>query len=44
MPQPPCPVFSIYPGANYVIRPDGKRKKITPDLKEEIINFHETYN
>jgi len=28
----------VYPGANYVIRPDGKRKKITPDLKEEIIN------
>ncbi len=27
-----------YPGANYIIRPDGKRKKITPDLKEEIIN------
>jgi len=27
-----------YPGANYVIRPDGKRKKISPDLKEEIIN------
>ena len=27
-----------YPGANYVIRPDGKRKKITADLKEEIIN------
>ena len=27
-----------YPGANYVIRPDGKRKKITDDLKEEIIN------
>jgi DNA-directed RNA polymerase subunit A' len=26
-----------YPGANYVLRPDGKRKKITPDLKEEII-------
>ncbi len=26
-----------YPGANYVIRPDGKRKKITEDLKEEII-------
>ncbi len=26
-----------YPGANYIIRPDGKRKKITPDLKEEII-------
>ncbi len=26
-----------YPGANYVIRPDGKRKKITTDLKEEII-------
>jgi DNA-directed RNA polymerase subunit A' len=27
-----------YPGANYVIRPDGKRKKVTPELKEEIIN------
>ncbi|MFA4953198.1 MAG: DNA-directed RNA polymerase subunit A' [Candidatus Pacearchaeota archaeon] len=27
-----------YPGANYVIRPDGKRKKITLELKEEIIN------
>ncbi len=26
-----------YPGANYVIRPDGKRKKIAPELKEEII-------
>jgi DNA-directed RNA polymerase subunit A' len=26
-----------YPGASYVIRPDGKRKKITADLKEEII-------
>jgi DNA-directed RNA polymerase subunit A' len=29
---------SEYPGANYVIRPDGKRKKISPELKEEIIN------
>lgn len=27
-----------YPGANYVIRPDGKKKKITPDLKEEIMS------
>jgi len=27
-----------YPGANYVIRSDGKRKKISVDLKEEIIN------
>jgi DNA-directed RNA polymerase subunit A' len=27
-----------YTGANYVIRPDGKRKKITPELKEEIIS------
>ena len=27
-----------YPGANYVIRPDGKRKKISSDLKEEIMN------
>jgi DNA-directed RNA polymerase subunit A' len=26
-----------YPGANYIIRPDGKRKKISPELKEEII-------
>ncbi|MFH1307647.1 MAG: DNA-directed RNA polymerase subunit A' [archaeon] len=26
-----------YPGANYIIRPDGKRKKITDDLREEII-------
>ncbi len=27
-----------YPGASYVIRTDGKRKKITNELKEEIIN------
>ncbi len=27
-----------YPGANYIIRPDGKRKRITEDLKEEICN------
>jgi len=27
-----------YPGANYIIRPDGKRKKIAEELKEEIIN------
>jgi len=27
-----------YPGANYIIRSDGKRKKITSDLKEEIIS------
>jgi len=26
-----------YPGANYIIRPDGKRKKITEELKEEIM-------
>ena len=26
-----------YPSANYVIRPDGKKKRITSDLKEEII-------
>ena len=25
-----------YPGANYVIRPDGKKKRITEDLKDEI--------
>src|SRR3989339_720464 len=28
----------VYPGANYVIRPDGKKKKITEELKEEICN------
>jgi len=27
-----------YPGANYIIRPDRKRKKVTPDLKQEIID------
>ncbi|HRZ85416.1 MAG TPA: DNA-directed RNA polymerase subunit A' [Candidatus Paceibacterota bacterium] len=26
-----------YPGANYIVRPDGRRKKITNDLKQEII-------
>jgi len=26
-----------YPGANYVIRPDGKRKRITEDLRSEIV-------
>jgi DNA-directed RNA polymerase subunit A' len=26
-----------FPGASYVIRPDGRRKKITKDLQEEII-------
>ncbi len=26
----------VYPGANYIIRIDGKRKRITEDLKEEI--------
>jgi len=27
-----------YPGANYIVRPDGKRKKITDELKAEIID------
>jgi len=27
----------VYPSANYIIRPDGKRKKITSELKEEIL-------
>ncbi|MEK6915503.1 MAG: DNA-directed RNA polymerase subunit A' [Nanoarchaeota archaeon] len=27
-----------HPGANYVIRPDGKKKRITEELKEEICN------
>ena len=26
----------IYPGANYIIRIDGRRKRVTEDLKEEI--------
>ncbi|MEM4625196.1 MAG: DNA-directed RNA polymerase subunit A' [Candidatus Pacearchaeota archaeon] len=26
-----------YPSANYIVRPDGRRKKVTPDLKKEII-------
>jgi len=26
-----------YPSANYIIRPDKRRKKITPELKEEIV-------
>jgi len=25
-----------YPGANYIIRPDGKRKRITPDLMKDL--------
>lgn len=25
-----------YPGANYIIRPDGKRKRITDDLREDL--------
>ncbi|MCR4327570.1 MAG: DNA-directed RNA polymerase subunit A' [Nanoarchaeota archaeon] len=26
-----------WPGANYIIRPDGRKKKINPELQEEII-------
>ncbi len=26
-----------YPGANYIIRPDGKRKRITQELKQDLI-------
>ncbi len=26
-----------YPGANYIIRPDGRKKRISEDLKEEIM-------
>ena len=29
---------SAYPGANYVVRPDGKKKKITEDLKQELVD------
>ena len=28
---------SKYPGANYIIRSDGRKKRITEDLKEEIV-------
>ena len=27
-----------YPGANYIVRPDGKKKKITEEIKEDLIN------
>jgi len=27
-----------YPGANYILRPDGKRKRITDDLREDLQN------
>jgi DNA-directed RNA polymerase subunit A' len=27
-----------YPGANYIVRPDGRKKKITEELKEELVN------
>jgi len=27
-----------YPGANYIIRPDGKRKRITEELREDLQN------
>jgi len=27
----------VYPGANYIIRPDGKRKKITDETKEQLL-------
>jgi len=27
-----------YPGANYIVRPDGKRKRITDDLREDLAN------
>ncbi|MAF51361.1 MAG: DNA-directed RNA polymerase subunit A' [Nanoarchaeota archaeon] len=27
----------IYPGSNYVVRPDGKKKKITEESKEQLI-------
>ncbi len=27
----------VYPGANYIVRPDGKKKKITDDTKEQLL-------
>jgi DNA-directed RNA polymerase subunit A' len=29
---------TAYPGANYVIRPDGRKKRITDELKDELCN------
>jgi len=31
-----------YPGANYIIRPDGKRKRIAEDIKEALVDEIET--
>ena len=28
---------TIYPGANYIVRPDGKKKKITEETKQQLI-------
>jgi len=28
---------NVYPGANYIIRPDGKKKKITDETKEQLL-------
>ena len=27
----------VYPGANYIVRPDGKKKKITDETKEQLL-------
>ena len=27
----------VYPGANYIVRPDGKKKKITEETKEQLL-------
>ncbi|HIH24548.1 TPA: DNA-directed RNA polymerase subunit A', partial [Candidatus Woesearchaeota archaeon] len=27
----------VYPGANYIVRPDGKRKRITDETKEQLL-------
>jgi DNA-directed RNA polymerase subunit A' len=27
----------VYPGANYIVRPDGKKKRITDEMKEQIL-------
>ncbi|MFH1133525.1 MAG: DNA-directed RNA polymerase subunit A' [Nanoarchaeota archaeon] len=28
---------AVYPGANYIVRPDGKKKKITDETKEQLL-------
>ncbi len=33
---------SVYPGSNYVVRPDGKKKKVTDETKEQLLEEIQT--